>query len=188
MKNHINRLVTTAQLVVVCGMGLILMSCGDGGDGPIPSANAQSTGRDFVAPVVFQAAGPDLASIQNTVDQHRAALGLTNNGNNPGPLADGRREINWDGGGSTTTVTGTPLINFHIHSRRSLHHHRDRICTSTSRRPPATTFNNPTYETISSRSVPSGSSVRSIATSPRRCSSCLAPGPRPNRQRPVGSE
>jgi len=147
MKNHINRLVTTAQLVVVCGMGLILMSCGDGGDGPIPSANAQSTGRDFVAPVVFQAAGPDLASIQNTVDQHRAALGLTNNGNNPGPLADGRREINWDGGGSTTTVTGTPLINFQV-TRGALFTTTGTGFVQAPVAGLATTFNNPTYDTI----------------------------------------
>ncbi|HWF60612.1 MAG TPA: hypothetical protein VN666_09940 [Nitrospira sp.] len=39
-------------------------------------------------------------------------FGGQNNGIAPGPIADGRREINWDGGGSTTTVTGTPLINF----------------------------------------------------------------------------
>lgn len=39
------------------------------------------------------------ASIQGTVDAFRAALGNPNNGNAPGPLAGGRREINWDGGG-----------------------------------------------------------------------------------------
>lgn len=45
------------------------------------------------------------ASIQGTVDQFRAALGNPNNGNNPGPLPSGRREINWDGGGATVTAT-----------------------------------------------------------------------------------
>ena len=39
------------------------------------------------------------ASIQATVDAFRAALGNPNNGNAAGPLASGRREINWDGGG-----------------------------------------------------------------------------------------
>jgi hypothetical protein len=35
------------------------------------------------------------------------------NGNNPGPLAAGRREINWDGGGSTATSPGgTPFTVF----------------------------------------------------------------------------
>lgn len=62
---------------------------------------------------VFQASGPDAASIQATVDQFRAALGGANNGNAPGPLATGRREINWDGGGSTaTTVSATPFDGF----------------------------------------------------------------------------
>ncbi len=71
--------------------------------------------KQFVAPTVFQAAGPSAASIQGTVDQFRAALGATNNANNPGPLASGRREINWDGGSptnATTTLTGTPLTTF----------------------------------------------------------------------------
>lgn len=82
------------------------------------SALAQSNdlaARRFVAPTVFQAAGPSAASIQNTVDQFRAALGTVNNANNPGPLTTGRREINWDGGSPTnvtTTLTGTPLTTF----------------------------------------------------------------------------
>ena len=58
--------------------------------------------REFVAPVVFQAAGPNAASIQSSVDAFRAALGIPNNGNNPGPLSHGRREINWDGGNPQT--------------------------------------------------------------------------------------
>src|SRR5215471_10868466 len=57
----------------------------------------------IVPAIVFQAAGPDAAAIQSTVDRFRATLGTTNNGNTPGPLPDGRREINWDGGGSTNT-------------------------------------------------------------------------------------
>jgi hypothetical protein len=62
---------------------------------------------------VFQAAGPTIASIQGSVDQYRAALGLTNNGNALGPLASSRREINWDGGGSTATaLAGTPFTVF----------------------------------------------------------------------------
>ena len=54
------------------------------------------------------------ASIQSTVDQFRAALGVVNNGNNPSQPS-GRREINWDGGSptnSTTTLSGTPLTAF----------------------------------------------------------------------------
>jgi len=100
-------------LAAVFGIGLTVMGCGEGGNGANSALAQQNTGKDFVAPVVFQAAGPDIASIQNTIDQYRAALGATNNGNAPGPLTNGRREINWDGGGSTaTSVVGTPFTGF----------------------------------------------------------------------------
>jgi hypothetical protein len=81
----------------------------------VPSvAQAQEDGsKSIVPPIVFQAAGPTPASIQSTVDQYRATLGAVNNGNNPGPLVGGRREINWDGGGSTATSPGpTPFTVF----------------------------------------------------------------------------
>jgi hypothetical protein len=84
----------------------------------VQPAAAQSddvAAKRFVAPTVFQAAGPSAASIQSTVDEFRAALGTTNNVNNPGPLASGRREINWDGGSptnATTSLSGTPLTAF----------------------------------------------------------------------------
>ena len=79
-------------------------------------AGAQALGeqaKSSVVPTVFQAAGTTPASIQSAVDQYRAALGAVNNGNNPGPLDGGRREINWDGGGSTATSPGvTPFTVF----------------------------------------------------------------------------
>jgi len=76
-------------------------------------AQGQDGSRDLEPPFVFQAAGLNPASIQSTVDQYRAALGAVNNGNNPGPLDNGRREINWDGGGSTATSPGpTPFTVF----------------------------------------------------------------------------
>ena len=62
-------------------------------------------------PLVFQAAGPDAASIQSTVDAFRAALG-DNNLNNPGPLENGRREINWDGGNPNVLDTTAPVNPF----------------------------------------------------------------------------
>jgi len=62
-------------------------------------------------PVVIQAAGPDAASIQSAVDGFRAALG-DNNGNNPGPLEKGRREINWDGGNPNILDTTAPVNPF----------------------------------------------------------------------------
>jgi hypothetical protein len=75
--------------------------------------------RQAQAQVVFQAAGPDAASIAGTVAAFRAALGEPNNANNPGPLAAGRREINWDGGAgnndpnlATTTAPATPFVVF----------------------------------------------------------------------------
>jgi hypothetical protein len=64
-------------------------------------------------PIVFQAAGPNAESIQSTVDAFRAALGEPNNGNDPGPLDEGRREINWDGGGGVD-VTTEPVTPFDV--------------------------------------------------------------------------
>jgi len=68
-------------------------------------------------PRVFQAAGPTADSIQSTVDRFRDALGGPNNGNNPGPLDSGRREINWDGGGSTATSPGPTPFDVFLNTR-----------------------------------------------------------------------
>jgi hypothetical protein len=111
------------------------------------TAHAQGNTRDFVAPAVFQAAGPNIASIQGTVDAYRAALGGVNNLNLPGPLATGRREINWDGGGSTATaIVGTPFAGFLL-TRGGLF---TTPGTGFVQAPPdglATTFGNPSYLT-----------------------------------------
>lgn len=81
--------------MVICG--LVLMC-------------AQAASGAFVT---FSAGGDNTAaSIQGTVDAFRAALGSPNNGNAAGPLASGRREINWDGGGAATTVSGNPFNGF----------------------------------------------------------------------------
>src|SRR5688572_19604810 len=63
---------------------------------------------------VFEVGGNNTtASIQPTVDAFRAALGDPNHANAPGPLFGGRREINWDGGGSATaSPAGTPFTGF----------------------------------------------------------------------------
>jgi len=136
-----------AQLVVVFGMGLTLMSCGQG-DGPTNSALAQQgTGRDFVAPTVFQAAGPTVASIQNTVDQYRTVLGDPNNGNVVGQ-SSGRREINWDGGGSTATATvGTPFTGF-LANRGALFTTTGTGFVQSPLAGLVDTFHNPTYASI----------------------------------------
>jgi hypothetical protein len=109
-----------------------------------------NTPKDFVAPTVFQAAGPNAASIQSTVDAFRAALGAPNNGNAPGPLVSGRREINWDGGGADTTTAPVTPFNVFLNTRGA------QFTTpgiGLSQAPPsggaqgglAVLFNNPTY-------------------------------------------
>jgi PEP-CTERM motif len=102
---------------------------------------------DTITIIVRSASGPNPASIQTSVDQFRADLGNPNNGNNPGPLPSGRREINWDGGGTATTPAGTPFAGFQVT--------RGALFTTPGmgfvQAPPsglATSFGNPTYETI----------------------------------------
>lgn len=75
---------------------------------------AAAAGTASAAPIVFSVGGDTTAaSIQPIVDAFRTALGTPNNGNTPGPLAGGRREINWDGGGSNaTTAPVTPFSVF----------------------------------------------------------------------------
>ena len=156
MQGTIMKQMKSVQLVAVFGIGLTVMGCGEGGNGMDSALAQQNTGKDFVAPVVFQAAGPNIASIQNTVEQYRTALGATNNGNAPGPLPkeSGHREINWDGGGNndTTTAPVTPFTTF-LNTRGAQF---TTPGTGLSQAPPsggpqgglATLFNNPTYGTI----------------------------------------
>ena len=119
-----------------------------------------NTPKDFVAPTVFQAAGPNAASIQSTVDAFRSALGTVNNGNAPGPLATGRREINWDGGGANNTTT-PPVTPFNVFlNTRGAQFTTPGI--GLSQAPPsggpqgglAVLFNNPTYATAFSTFSP----------------------------------
>jgi hypothetical protein len=109
---------------------------------------------DVVVPLVFQAAGPDAASIQSTVDAFRAELG-DNNGNNPGPLQKGRREINWDGGNPNLLDTTAPVTPFLVfRNTRGSQYKTPGL--GLSQAPPsggpqgglATLFGNPTYGTI----------------------------------------
>ena len=83
----------------------------------IPAGQAQELAEDVVQPIVFQAAGPTIESIQGTVDAYRAALGDPNNASNPGPLPNGRREINWDGGGSDVTTDPVTPFDVFLNSR-----------------------------------------------------------------------
>jgi hypothetical protein len=142
-----------ALLTFAAAFGLLSIS--------VPITNRQTahaqdnTTRDFVPPTVFQAAGPNAASIQSSVDAFRAALGNPNNLNNAGPLATGRREINWDGVGGVDTTTTAPVTPFNVF----LNPRGSQFTTpgiGLSQAPPsggpqgglAVLFNNPSYGTI----------------------------------------
>lgn len=71
---------------------------------------------DRIPVTVIQAAGPTASSIQSAVDAFRTALGGVNNGNGA-PVATGRREINWDGGGSTATAAGPTPFDVFLNTR-----------------------------------------------------------------------
>src|SRR5215831_13732952 len=66
------------------------------------------------AVTIFSDSGANAASITGTVDAFRAALGNPNNGNSPGPLVAGRREINWDGGGPPVIDGTAPVTPFTV--------------------------------------------------------------------------
>ena len=116
--------------------------------------------RQAHAQTVFQAAGPTIESIQATVNAFRAALGDPDNANGAGPLATGRREINWDGGGANDTTTDpvTPF-NVFLNTRGAQF---TTPGTGLSQAPPsggpqgglATLFDNATYATIFSTFSP----------------------------------
>jgi len=88
--------------------GQTLISFGDPVS-PDPVALGDASFTEFVAPAVFQAAGPNIASIQSAVTDFRAALGDPVNGNALTELTIGRREINWDG--AVPTDVTTPPVN-----------------------------------------------------------------------------
>jgi hypothetical protein len=126
------------------------------------SENLTQARRGGVTPIVFQAAGPTAESIQSTVDAFRAALGDPNPDamDDSPPLAEGRREINWDGGGNndTTTPPVTPF-NVFLNTRGAQF---TTLGTGLSQAPPgggpqgglASLLNNPTYATIFSTFSP----------------------------------
>jgi len=99
------------------------------------------------APILFSAAGVGPASIQTTVDAFRAAVGNPNNANDPGALS-GRREINWDGGGTANTPGGTPFNGFQ--NNRGALFTTEGLGTGFTQSPTGAgglnqVFNNPTY-------------------------------------------
>jgi hypothetical protein len=129
--------------------------------GTLGVAHAQgNTSKDFVTPLVFQAAGPTAASIQGAVDAYRVALGDPNNRNDANNLDQsgqpvGRREINWDGALGNTDTTDIPVTPFN-NFRNTRGAQFTTPGTGLSQAPSsggpqgglATLFNNPTYDTI----------------------------------------
>jgi hypothetical protein len=109
------------------------------------SANAIfAQGNSFVA---YSAAGADATVIQPVVNAFRNAVGSPNNGNAPGPILSGRREINWDGGGSATSPAPTPFTGFQL-NRGALFTTPGTGFVQAPASGLATTFNNVTYGTF----------------------------------------
>jgi len=136
-------------MLLTAGVAFILLS--GLGSLSIHQAHAQVpvTTKNFSAPIVFQAAGPSAASIQESVAQYRIALGEPNNGNNASKES-GRREINWDGAANNldTAVSGNPLSTFLV-TRGALFSTPDGSgFVQATPAGLASFFNNPTYGTI----------------------------------------
>jgi hypothetical protein len=110
------------------------------------------SGVSMADPIVIQAAGPTAKTIKSAVTKYRALLGEPNNGNTAGPLQSGRREINWDGGGSDATTSPVTPFNTFLNTRGSQF---TTPGTGLTQAPPsgglngglATLLNNPTYAT-----------------------------------------
>jgi hypothetical protein len=129
----------------------------------VPFGQVAEAQSKLVAPIIFQAAGPTAESIEGTVDAYRAALGDPNNGNAAGPLASGRREINWDGGGppvdNTTPLPPVTPFNVFLNTRGGQF---TTLGIGLTQAPPAggpegglaALFNNPNYETTFSTFSP----------------------------------
>ena len=89
-------MLSLGRLVLAMALGFLAMTLG------IPASHGST---------LFTDTGLAPADIQGTVDAFRAVLGNPNNGNAPGPLTSGRREINWDGGGSTANAVNSGPLN-----------------------------------------------------------------------------
>ena len=141
----------------------------------VNAAPAQvSKARGYEAPAVFQAAGPDSASIQGAVDAYRLGLGEVSDGNAQGRFQAVGREINWDGGGSTATaIAATPFAGF-LNTRGALFVTPGSGFVQAPSAGLADTFANPAYATIFAPFTPCGSSARSAAISRMWSFSCRA--------------
>ena len=101
--------------VSIAGVGLImiLMILAVQVEAQESIAFGGNTAADFVAPTVYQAAGPTITSIEAIVTEYRNALGAPNN-SVAAEQNGGRREINWDGAVPTdvTTPPANPFNTF----------------------------------------------------------------------------
>jgi hypothetical protein len=140
-----------STILVGLGLAAMLVLANQSANGELDAA------QQTITPIVFQAAGPSAASIQGTVDAFRAALGATNNLNNPGPLGSGRREINWDGGNPAITATTAPVTPFDtfLNTRGSRFTTPGTGLSQATPAGLAVLFNNPSYATIFSTFSPS---------------------------------
>lgn len=142
------------KLLLTAGLALVLLSVSFAVrhvHGQVDES-AAATGTNFVAPAVFQAAGPSRPLIQATVTDYQAALGGQDN-RNDGPHADGFRQINWDGGNPanvTTTISPNPFTGF-LNTRGALFTTPDGsgfVQAPPSGLAAANVFNNPSYAAI----------------------------------------
>ena len=119
MKKHI-----LLTLVIALGLLSVLL--------PVrQAAHAQgNTPKDFVPPVVFQAAGPTADSIQGTVDAFRAALGIPTTAITQGRSRSQAVTVRSTGMAATPTLwnyysPGNAVQRLPEHPRRPVHHTGD---------------------------------------------------------------
>jgi hypothetical protein len=67
--------------------------------------------------ITITGSSANAAGLLPFVNAFRAVLGEPNNGNTPGPLPNGRREINWDGGGTAITPSGSSVLDAFLNIR-----------------------------------------------------------------------
>ena len=116
---------------------------------PIGAAHAQvAKAQSYEAPVVFQAADPDSASIQATSTRIARRLARSTTATRPGRFRADVAEINWDGGGSTaTSIAATPFAGF-LNTRGALFVTPGSGFVQAPSSGLADTFSNPDYATI----------------------------------------
>ena len=113
--------------------------------GQVDTSQVAAITTDFVAPVVFQGAGPSAAAIQGVIEEYRVAIGKQDNGSS-GPSGGGHREINWDG---RDVITTGPVFDAFLVTRGALFTTPDGVAfTQATPAGLAVRFNNPSYETI----------------------------------------